>query len=166
MSQQQQPTLERVIVRSQVEELRKTVEDVRKALAELKERILKIEVDFNVIESGYHVICNALEINGLMSAGEPVQRPENTAPKKEPVAAVSETTFTILKWDPQQGAKIGSYEVAYKASNVEDKWISAFNILRQSDSTIKERYHGQGYEFSYWLYGQDKIYRQKLKAKT
>lgn len=59
-----------------------------------------------------------------------------TAPKKEPIATVPETTFTILKWDPQQGAKIGSYEVAYKANNVEDKWTSAFNILRQSNSTI------------------------------
>lgn len=81
-------------------------------------------------------------------------------------AAVKEETFTILKFDPQQGAKIGSYEVAYKANNIEDKWTHAFNILTQNNSTINSRYYGEGYLFSYWLYGQDKIYRQKLKPET
>lgn len=81
-------------------------------------------------------------------------------------AAVKEETFTCLKFEPQQGAKIGEYEVAYKANNIEDKWTHAFNILRQNNSTINSRYHGQGYQFSYWLYGEVKIYRQKLKQKT
>lgn len=81
-------------------------------------------------------------------------------------AAVGEITFTILKWDAQKGSKLGDFEVAYKASNDEDKWQHAFNILRNSNATIKERYHGADYAFSYWIYGQDKIYRQKLKLKT
>jgi len=81
-------------------------------------------------------------------------------------ATVKETTFTTLKWDEQKGSKLGDFEVAYKASNIEDKWQHAFNILRNSNATIKERYHGENYSHSYWVYGQDKIYRQKLKPKT
>jgi hypothetical protein len=84
---------------------------------------------------------------------------------KEPPAAVQETTFTILKFEPQQGAKIGEYEVAYKGNNLEDKWTHASNILRNSNATINSRYHGEGYACAYWLYGENKIYRQKLKPK-
>jgi len=85
--------------------------------------------------------------------------------KKEP-AAVKEETFSILKFEAQQGAKIGEFEVAYKANNLEDKWTHAHNVLRNSNATIKDRYHAEGYEFSYWLYGENKIYRQKLTPKT
>jgi len=74
-----------------------------------------------------------------------------------------EETFTLLNWEQQQGSKLGAYDVAYKANNTLDKWISASNILRQNNATINDRYHGEGYVFSYWLYGQDKIYRQKLR---
>ena len=82
------------------------------------------------------------------------------------LTAVQEVTFTTLKFEPQQGAKLGEYEIAYKASNLEDKWRPAYNILRNSNATIKERYHGEGYEFSYWVYDEGKIYRQKLKPKA
>lgn len=81
-------------------------------------------------------------------------------------AAVGEITFTILKWDAQTGSKLGDFEVAHKASNDENKWQHAFNILRNSNATIKTRYHGESYSHSYWIYGQDKIYSQKLKPKT
>lgn len=77
--------------------------------------------------------------------------------------AVKEETFTILKFDSQKGEKLGEFEVAYKASNIPDKFSPAYGILRASNATIKNRYHGPDYKFSYWLYGQEKIYRQKLK---
>jgi hypothetical protein len=92
------------------------------------------------------------------------QAPAGVKENKEP-AAVQEATFTILKFEPQTGAKIGEYEVAYKANNLEDKWTHAHNVLRNSNATIQNRYHGEGYEFAYWLYGENKIYRQKLKLK-
>ncbi len=82
------------------------------------------------------------------------------------VTTVNETTFIILKWDAQKGVQLGDFDVAYKKSNLQDKWQSAFKILRNSNATIKERYHGTGYNYSYWIYGEDKIYRQKLKPKT
>jgi hypothetical protein len=86
-------------------------------------------------------------------------------PEARQTAAVKEETFTSLKFEPQEGAKIGAYDVAYKANNVEQNWTSALNILKQSNATIEARYHGQGYVYSYWLYGEGKIYRQKLKQK-
>lgn len=78
-------------------------------------------------------------------------------------AAVREETFTILKWEKQTGAKIGEYEVAYQPNNLLEKWSHAYGILQKSNATINSRYHGPGYQFSYWLYGVGKIYRQKLK---
>jgi hypothetical protein len=79
------------------------------------------------------------------------------------VIAVKEETFNVLAFDKQQGAKIGEYEVGYKDHNLPDKWVHPYNILNQNKATINNRYHGEGYVFSYWLYGENKIYRQKLK---
>lgn len=80
--------------------------------------------------------------------------------------AVQETTFNILKFEVQKGAKLGEFETASKAGNLEEKWRPAFNILSNSNATIKDRYYGEGYQHSYWLYGQDRIFRQKLKPKA
>jgi len=92
---------------------------------------------------------------------------EKLAPAEtKQTAAVKEETFTILKSEKQQGAKIGEYEVAYKPNNLPDKWIQAHNILRQNNTTINDRYYGESYVHNYWLYGEDKIYQQKLKPKS
>ncbi|MBN1245855.1 hypothetical protein JXA31_09710 [Candidatus Bathyarchaeota archaeon] len=80
-------------------------------------------------------------------------------------AAVQEIAFSTLKFEVQQGAKLGEYEIAYKSGNLEDKWRPAYSILRNSNAIIKDRYHGEGYQYSYWLYGENRIYRQKLKPK-
>ena len=108
---------------------------------------------------------NAVEA-GIAAAKQRYKEIKGIAEKKgtrEP-AVVLETTFNILKFEQQQGAKIGEYEVAYKANNLEDKWNHAYNILRQNNATIADRYYGEGYVYGYWLYGEGKIYRQKLKA--
>jgi hypothetical protein len=90
--------------------------------------------------------------------------PAGVRNEKKTVVTVSEANFSILKFETQQGTKLGSFEVAYKTNNIEDKWLQAYNILHSSNATIKERYYGKDYSFSYWLYGPDKIYRQKLKG--
>jgi len=166
MQKQPSVTLDQAVVLGQVEELRKTVEDVKltleelkKGLSELAERVARVEVNADVSQTGLNEIYKSLEISGLMRNGESVQS------KRESAAAVREETFTCLKFEDQQGVKLGEYSVAYKQSNLVDKWTSAHNILRQSNSTIKGRYYGQDYIYSYWLYGENKIYRQKLKAK-
>ena len=77
-------------------------------------------------------------------------------------AAVREETFECLKFEPMKGAKIGDYEVAYKEQNAEAQWMHAYNILKQSNATIGNRYNGEGYQCAYWLYGEGRIYRQRL----
>ena len=84
---------------------------------------------------------------------------------KAELTAAQEVTFSPLKFEPQKGAKLGDFEIAHKAANLEDKWHTAYNILRNSNATIKDRYHDEGYQYCYWLFGQDKIFRQKLKQK-
>jgi hypothetical protein len=81
--------------------------------------------------------------------------------KRPGPAAVKEETFTILQFEAQQGAKIGSYEVAYRANNLPEKWDHAHGVLRAANATISSRYKGEDYTFTYWLYGTGKIYRQK-----
>lgn len=103
------------------------------------------------------------EAKGFSDAGK--QTSASAEAKGEPVA-VQEITFTTLKFEPQKGTQLGDYEIAFKGSNIDDKFRCAFNILRNSNATIKSRYHGQGYLHSYWLYGEDKIYRQKLKPQN
>jgi hypothetical protein len=70
-----------------------------------------------------------------------------------------------LNFEDQQGTQIGSYQVAYEKTNIPDKFLSAYNVLSKANATIGNRYHGQGYEFTYWLYGSGKIYRQKRKER-
>lgn len=88
--------------------------------------------------------------------------PELGLENPEP-AEIDEITFTTLKWEAQKGAKLGDFDIACKTSNIQDIWQHAFNILQNSNATIKERYHGGTYSHAYWVYGRDKIYRQKIK---
>jgi len=101
--------------------------------------------------------------NGLEALAINVKRRIGELTGVTQAAAVKEETFAILKFEKQVGSRIGEYEVAYKANSISDKWTHAYNILRQSNATISNRYQGEGYEYSYWLYGDNKIYRQKLK---
>ena len=84
---------------------------------------------------------------------------------KEDKPAVAEETFLILKFEPQQGIKLGVFEVSFKANaeSTADKWQNAYDVLAKANATIKDRYHGKEYQFSYWLFGEGKIYRQKRK---
>jgi hypothetical protein len=104
-----------------------------------------------------------LELINAMDAGIIQARRIISKAKGLKVAvAVREETFTSLKFEEQTGARIGKFGVAYEKSNIPDHWNSAFNILRKNNATIKDRYYGEEYEFTYWLY-ENKIYRQKRK---
>jgi hypothetical protein len=76
-----------------------------------------------------------------------------------------EQTFLALKFEAQRGAKLGDFEVAYKHVNLEDKWQAAYDILALNNASIDDRYHGGDYQYSYWLYRSDRIYRQKLNPR-
>jgi len=82
----------------------------------------------------------------------------------EPISFVKEETFTVLKFEPSKGERLGEFEVAHKNNNLLDTWVHAYNILRQNNAVINSRYQGPNYQFSYWLYGEDRIYRQKRKT--
>jgi hypothetical protein len=129
-------------------------------MASAEEKLARLKPVLEKVVDGLEKLVEGLDDCQRVLRGES----EAIGPQVEKhVAAVKEETFTILRFDAQQGTQIGNYEVAYRASNIEDKWRHALSILRMNNSTIASRYHGEGYVYSYWLYGQDKIYRQKQK---
>lgn len=120
--------------------------------ANTNEEIAEIFVDF----------LNALE-SACVNAKRQIEEIKGVTEKKTP-ATVNEAIFSILKFEPQQGAKLGVYEVAYKQNCIAEKFQYAFEVLSKANATIQSRYRGDGYLNSYWIYGEGKIYRQKLKA--
>ena len=101
----------------------------------------------------------------LVDASEVYRQSMATPGLKDELAAVKETNFTTLKFETQKGVKLGEFEIAHKKTNLEDKWQTAFTILRNNNSTIEDRYHGIDYQYSYWLFDSEKIYRKKLNPK-
>jgi hypothetical protein len=93
------------------------------------------------------------------SSWDPTKRPS----QKQETPAVAEQTFLCLKFEPQEGQKIGRYDVAYEPQNLPENWTYAMNVLKANNAVIEKRYHGPGYKFAYWLFGEHKIYRQALK---
>jgi hypothetical protein len=85
------------------------------------------------------------------------------ATKKQESPAVNEQTFLCLPFEPQEGQRIGPYDVAYEPQSPPEKWTHAMNILKANKAVIEKRFHGPGYKFAYWLFGEHKIYRQALK---
>lgn len=115
------------------------------------EKVLEVLADFaNALLAATvnlrHQICRLVGIKGAV--------------------AVKEETFTILKFEKQEGSHIGQFEVAYREQNLSDKWNSAYNVLRMNNSIIGNRYYGDSYVHSYWIYGEGKIYRQKRKNRA
>jgi len=136
-------------------------------MSSIEDRIALLEHDlsevFDVLEQIARdadlLNCNIMRTLKAMNKTGQIAKPQ--APP-----TIQELTFTTLKFDSQKGDKLGEFEIAYKTTNPPDKFDQAFNILRNSNATIKERYHGQAYAYSYWIYGEGKIYRQKLKQEA
>jgi len=81
--------------------------------------------------------------------------------KEKPV--VNESNF-FLTYKNYESPKLGKFQAADLKDNVPDRFQRVVNILKQNDAKIDNRYHGEGYNFSYWLYGDPvRIYRQQLK---
>ena len=76
---------------------------------------------------------------------------------------VTEEIFSTLKWVDRTGEKLASYQTADKKDNPSESWQTAFDILQKAKATISKRYHGSKYQNGYWLFGQDRIFRQLLK---
>jgi hypothetical protein len=76
--------------------------------------------------------------------------------------AIPETVFSRLAFEPHVGEKLKEYEIAQAKNNKQKEFDEAFAILKEANATINNRFHQDGYVFSYWLYSQA-IFRQKLK---
>ena len=115
------------------------------------------QVEFFVKMRNAHQSMIDAENEYILSMAPPeIKADTETANEKE-------TLFSELNFEREEGPKIGTFEAAYKANNPEDKWTQAYNILKNKKATIKDRFHSESYQHSYWLYGEDRIFRQKLK---
>ncbi len=136
-------------------------------MSQLENRVVLLEHDtqeiFDILDQAQRdlELCSINIQRALHTIGK---KTPSTTPQQQPATtAVQELTFTTLKYDLMHGEKIGDYEIAYASANIADKFQTALNILKASNATIKDRYHGVDYQYSYWIYGEGKIYRQKLK---
>jgi len=114
------------------------------------------QVDFLIkLRDAFTMASDALQ--------EELERMAPTGTGEKQVAAVLEQTFSSLAYEKQTGDKLGEYETATRKNNIPEKFLSAQNILKQANATIAHRYHGKDYSYSYWIYGEDRIFRQELK---
>lgn len=91
---------------------------------------------------------------------------DSLAPKEIKIEqAVAEEVFSCLNYETQQGAQIGNFETASQDTNDQTKFQAAYDTLEKADANIKDRYYGKGYAYTYWLFGQNRIYRQHRTTK-
>jgi len=76
---------------------------------------------------------------------------------------VSEGPFLTLKYEKRTGNKLKDFEVATKTLNSSSEdFTRCLNILKRNKATIQDRFHDQGWRFSFWEYNEA-IYLQPLK---
>ena len=68
MSQQQQPTLDRLMIQGELQEFKKALEELKRTLEQLGERLTKVETDASVTETGLH-LKPKLEIRFQLTGG-------------------------------------------------------------------------------------------------
>jgi len=79
---------------------------------------------------------------------------------------LSENPFTVLKWKPITGNRLGEFEVAEKAENDNQAWENAYQILKNRNATLKNHLGDKDWTYYYWLYDRtsDRIYRKRRSA--
>jgi hypothetical protein len=118
-------------------------------MSDKNQRLAEIVLDYLNAQEASCVNARR-QIGELFTVAEPTQQ-----------KTVSEQAFN-LKFVEHTGSKLNEYATAERKDNDEQAWLQAFNILKQNDSTINERFHAAGYVYSYWIYNE-RIFRQKLK---
>lgn len=100
----------------------------------------------------YDEILNKIgEVKGFAEAEKPKE------------SGIDEKVFSCLKFEAQQGQKLGQYEIADKTKNNSEDWQRGYDVLKKLEATIKDRAKGQN--FTFWLYNNfERIYRQKRRA--
>lgn len=75
-----------------------------------------------------------------------------------------EEPLLSLKWEKREGTKLKEFEITTKALNSgSEDFEKCFNILKRNNASINQRFHDKGWQYGYWLYGENAIYRQTLK---
>lgn len=150
MGQQQQPTLDRIVIQGELQEVKKTLEEQKKIIDLLKERIVKLEADAGVAEAGFHIIANALELYGILKNGEPTQKTEKepTEPQTQPQLEKPKWNPEKIKWSQAKGAR-GNYERCPE-DNQKVEAIPDYKALLQDLKEHKMFFFRDGW--NYWLF--------------
>ena len=76
---------------------------------------------------------------------------------------LKEDIFTILKWEPKQGERLGEFEVATKDKNDLNAWNHAYNVLKANNATINNHFGSKSWKHYYWLFDgyPDVIFRKR-----
>jgi hypothetical protein len=150
-------SLDRVVILGRLDEICKVIE-------ELKDRVIKLEVDASVLESGYYVIYNALEINGLMCAGEatvPGAKTEQKS-KKESSTVKEEATPRSIKlpfkaenisWITKTGPR-GPFELSNDYNNLDHKALLEFLKTHAGGAIVSQGFY-------YWIFPDAKTVGRK-----
>lgn len=101
--------------------------------------------------------------NGLEALAVNLRRQIQTLMKHQKEGLIEEA-FKILSWQQERGDRLKEYEVAYKNSNLPDKWQHVYNILKANNSVIFNPLKDDRWGHKYWIYPekyQDRIYRME-----
>lgn len=104
--QQPSVTLDQAVFLGEVQEVKKTLE-------RLTERLTKAEVELGVLRAGCETMFHTLELNGLLTGGEPTK-------PAEPAAKPESWDPSKIKWEKAEGTK-GEYERSEDINNLEFK---------------------------------------------
>lgn len=88
---------------------------------------------------------------------------------EKPDVPVSEVLFNGLRWEANNGPKLGDFETAYKTHNQLDPWQQAWNTLKVNNATLKDHYDPEDFVYFYWIYPDkytDRIFRKRRQRET
>jgi hypothetical protein len=132
--------------------MRRMEKQVEKRISEREEEVLDLLADF---------------ATGIEAAAIQLKQEIGRIVKVQ-IGTISEEPFLGLRWEKKQGARLKEYEFTSKVANDgNDDFHHCLNILKANRATINNRFHCEGWKYSYWLYANKPgvIYRQQLKTR-
>jgi hypothetical protein len=118
----------------------------------LKERLVKVETELGVLRAGCETMFHALELNGLLVAGEPAKA---AGPDKRLEA---KQDFDKLLWQDKQGEKGPFQQTSEKATGNSDLW----KVLRAKLKEHNGFWQNQGYKYWFDMQQETVIDRRKV----
>ena len=126
-----------------------------KDLTKLESRLDDLEGDMVILASG----LEALAITFKRRRGE-----------KHGVGIKEEIFNCLLAWGKSTGTKLGEFEqTSNKANNNSTQFNRAYQILKDNNATISNRFYDAGFRYAYWIYQEKNpgvIYRQLMRTQS